>query len=57
MADHLLRGMTDEQLLDHLDKVSAEVKRRNSLMPKTAGSAMVDVLKAIGEVARSGGHG
>jgi hypothetical protein len=56
-GDLVLRSMSDEQLLQHLDKVSEEVKRRNSLLPKTAGTAMVDILKAIGDVARSGRHG
>jgi hypothetical protein len=46
-----LGTLQDGELLDLLDMVSGEVKRRNGLRPATAGKAAVDVLKALGEMA------
>lgn len=47
-----LAGLTDAELLGHLDEVSEELKRRNGLLPKTGSSAMVDVLKAVRDLTR-----
>lgn len=43
-----LASMSDVDLLDLLDRVSSEIKRRNSLRPKSAGRAAVEVMQAIG---------
>ncbi len=49
MAD--LGTLQDDELLDLLDMVSGEVKRRNGLRPATAGKAAVDVMKTLSEMA------
>lgn len=45
-----LGTLRDDELLDLLDLVSGEVKRRNSLKPTTAGKAAVDVMKTLSEM-------
>lgn len=47
LGDVNLSGLSDEVLLRHLDEVSEEIKRRNGLLPQTAGSAAVDIMKAL----------
>jgi hypothetical protein len=46
-----LGTLQDGELLDLLDLVSDEVKRRNGLRPATAGKAAVDVMKILSEMA------
>jgi hypothetical protein len=46
-----LGTLQDGELLDLLDMVSGEVKRRNGLRPATAGKAAVDVMKTLSEMA------
>lgn len=42
-----LSGLSDGDLLSLLDRVSEEIKRRNNLLPRTAGSAAVEVVQAL----------
>ncbi len=46
-----LESLGDAELLDLLDSVSDEVQRRNRMMPKSAGAAAVEIMKALGEIA------
>lgn len=46
-----LETLQDGELLDLLDMVSGEVKRRNGLRPATAGKAAVDVMRTLSEMA------
>jgi len=46
-----LESLSDTELLDLLDSVSEEVRRRNRSMPRSAGSAAVDVMKTLAEIA------
>lgn len=46
-----LGTLQDGELLDLLDMVSGEVKRRNSLRPVTAGKAAVEVMRSLSEMA------
>lgn len=39
-----LTALSDSELLDHLERVSAEVRRRNSLMPR--GEPAADAVRA-----------
>lgn len=48
-----LKSLEDGELLDLLDLVSGEVKRRNGLRPRTAGKAAVDVMKSLSEMVES----
>jgi hypothetical protein len=49
-----LASLGESELLDLLDTVSEEVKRRNGLRPATAGKAAVEVMKALEEIVRKG---
>lgn len=46
-----LEFLLDEEVLDLLDLVSGEVKRRNGLRPASAGKAAVDIMKTLSEMA------
>ncbi len=47
-----LEKLKEEDLLDLLDLVSAEVRHRNRLRRATAGQEAVSVLKALSEVVK-----
>jgi hypothetical protein len=42
-----LKELSGTELLDHLDRVSSEVKRRNDLYPKTQESAATEILSVL----------
>jgi hypothetical protein len=46
-----LKSLSDVELLQLLDDVSAEIKERNNILPKSVGGAVVDVLKAFQNMA------
>ncbi len=50
-----LGTLGDGELLDLLEAVSSEVKRRNGLRPETAGKAAVDIMRTLGELASTKG--
>ncbi len=46
-----LKSLSDAELLRLLDDVSAEIKERNNILPKSVGEAVVDVLKVLQNIA------
>ncbi len=50
-----LETLDDGSLLDLLDAISNEVKRRNTLRPKTAGRAAVEIMQTLSGIASAKG--
>lgn len=46
-----LKSLSDAELLQLLDDVSAEIKERNNILPQSVGGAVVDVLKVFQRLA------
>lgn len=42
-----LKELSEADLLDHLDRVSSELKRRNNLYPKTQEGAATEILNIL----------